>query len=604
MTDITNIPLNKLTAWKGNVRKTQNKASLDELAASIKAHGLQQNLVVRKDGENFLVVAGGRRLKALQQLAKAGDIKATFAVPCRIMQTGDATEISLAENIMREDMHPADQFEAFRKLADKGEPAADIGARFGKSETHVMKLLKLSRVSPKILKAYRAGELALEDVMAFTVTDDHAAQERVFKSLGQWREPREIRTALTENDIAGSDKRVKFVTLKAYENAGGKIRRDLFSDNDSGIYLEDADVLDALVIEALEKQAMPIRAEGWKWVEVRPDFGYQESADYKRIHAAPVPLPAAEQKQLDSLQEKYDALSDQWNDSDDEEPPPRLDALEKRIAEIEDRDGVWTPEQLAMAGAIVSIDHQGKARIERGLVRPEDMPKKQTAKSRTAGNTDADEEQPAGLSAALAESLTAQKSAALGAWLMQRPDVALAALAHALILDIHDQYRDADTESCLEVSGVRQSLHRVEGSKAFCEREQADETWGDCLPGNPDDLWTWCLEQPQTVLLDVLAYCTACAVNTVCQKQDNPANGKFVSGDKLAKTLGLDMNAWFTPTAENYFNRVSKPQILAALTEARNQPPAPAWEKLKKSDLAKTAEREIAGSNWLPEILR
>jgi ParB family transcriptional regulator, chromosome partitioning protein len=107
MTDITNIPLNKLTAWEGNVRKTQNKAGIDELAASIRAHGLQQNLVVRKDGKTFAVLAGGRRLKALQRLAKAGDIESTYEVPCRITEAADAAEISLAENVMREDMHPA-----------------------------------------------------------------------------------------------------------------------------------------------------------------------------------------------------------------------------------------------------------------------------------------------------------------------------------------------------------------------------------------------------------------------------------------------------------------------------------------------------------------
>lgn len=82
MTDnITNIPLTKLTAWKGNVRKTQNKASIDELAASIKAHGLQQSLVIKKDGRKFAVAAGGRKLLALQQLAKAGDIEAGYALP-------------------------------------------------------------------------------------------------------------------------------------------------------------------------------------------------------------------------------------------------------------------------------------------------------------------------------------------------------------------------------------------------------------------------------------------------------------------------------------------------------------------------------------------
>jgi ParB family chromosome partitioning protein len=234
MTDIINITLNKLTAWKGNVRKTQNKGFIDELAASIKAHGLQQNLIVRKDGNKFAVIAGGQRLKALQQLAKAGDIEAAYPVPCKVTAAEtDATELSLAKNVVRENMHPADQFEAFCKLIDKGAPIPDIAARFGITETVVTQRLKLARVSPVILKAYRAEELNLEQVMAFAISDDHEAQENVFDNLRDHdRDPRTIRDALTKNDISSTDRRVKYVTLKAYEKAGGTTRRDLFSHDD------------------------------------------------------------------------------------------------------------------------------------------------------------------------------------------------------------------------------------------------------------------------------------------------------------------------------------------------------------------------------------
>src|ERR1051325_3318077 len=138
MTTITYIPLHQLTEWEGNVRKSYSKEGIEELAASIKAHGLQQNIVVKKDGKKFCVVAGRRRLKALQLLLKAGHIHADHAVPCRIEDADNAAEISLAENVMREDMHPADQFEAFRVLADKGKSAADIAVRFGKTEAHVL----------------------------------------------------------------------------------------------------------------------------------------------------------------------------------------------------------------------------------------------------------------------------------------------------------------------------------------------------------------------------------------------------------------------------------------------------------------------------------
>ncbi len=604
MTDIINIPLNRLTAWAGNVRKTQNKAGIDELAASIKAHGLQQNLVVRKDGRTCAVVAGGRRLKALQRLAKAGDIETTHAVPCRVIEAEDASEISLAENVMREDMHPADQFQAFRHLADKGMPATDIGIRFGKSEPHVLKLLKLARVCPKILKAYRAGSLTLEDVMAFTVTDDHEAQERVFGAKAPWQGASEIRAALTENDIAATDKRVKFVTLKAYVKAGGATKRDLFSDDDSGVYIDDLALLDTLVTARLEKKAGAVRAEGWKWVLVAPEFGYQQSSEYRRIHAEPVPLTKREQDSLDKLQQEYAQLNDAWSNSDDDaEAPARLDELEQLIAEIEDRDGVWTPEQLAVAGAIVSIDHHGQVKIDRGFVRPEDMPKAGKAKhARTSERPDGEggAEQSPGLPASLIESLTAHRSAALAASLLDAPGVGLAAAVYAMALDVFGHRHD----TVLKLSAMVQSLHRVEGSTAFQRLEAAHETWGQRIAGTPEGIWQWCLQQDQAVLIDLMAFCAACTINAVQMKADRPDSARLAHAGQLADTLCLDMTAWFTPTADNCFNRLSKPQILEALQEARQQPPAPAWATLKKAELAKLAEREIATTGWLPKPLR
>src|SRR5271169_1604635 len=100
MTDTTSIPLNKLTAWDGNVRKTAGAdTALAELAASITAHGLLQSLVVRKHkGGKFAVVAGGRRLAALELLAESGRIANDHEVSCNIVaDDANASEISLAE---------------------------------------------------------------------------------------------------------------------------------------------------------------------------------------------------------------------------------------------------------------------------------------------------------------------------------------------------------------------------------------------------------------------------------------------------------------------------------------------------------------------------
>jgi ParB family chromosome partitioning protein len=108
----------------------------------------------------------------------------------------------------------------------------------------------------------------------------------------------------------------------------------------------------------------------------------------------------------------------------------------------------------------------------------------------------------------------------------------------------------------------------------------------------------------QGVLVDLLAFCAAASVKAVRGKSDRPEADRFGQADKLAAAMGLDMKVWFTPDAANYFRRVSKPQILDALREARGAAPAPAWEKLEKPELAALAERETAGSGWMPRLLR
>ena len=607
-TALVNIPLNKLTQFSGNVRKTQSKGFIDELAASIKAHGLQQNLVVKAEGKKFAVVAGGQRLKALLQLAKEGEIKPAHPVPCMIANGNlDPSEISLLENVLRENMHPADEFEAFRDLVDKGVPVADIAARFGVSDTVVMQRLKLGRVSAKVLKAYREERLTLQQVMAFTVSDDHDAQDEVLKNLRPGHGSGAIREALTENEIAGTDRRVKFVTLKAYEQAGGATRRDLFSEGEGAVFILDAALLERLVSEKLQRAAKSLAKEGWKWVEAQPAFGYDEKSQLRRIHAEPGPLPPKLVREAEALEKERDKLLEEFEAADeDAEEPARIEEIADRLDAIEDKRGadVWTPEQLAMAGAVLTIGHDGRPEILRGLVRPEDMPKKEKT-AKPAGNgadgAEAEDDQSPGLSAALVESLTAHKSAALAAELQQRPDIALAAIVCAFAGRILRPGYSPDTS--LQVNSSPQPLNRVEGTKAFTTVEQAREKWDRMLPKD-EGLWEWCLKQKQSVLLDLLAFCAATTVNAVRLKRDAPSAERLKHADQLAAALKLDMKAWFTPNAENYFSRVSKPQILDAIREAKQEPPAPAWEKLKKAELAQEAERQTSGTGWLPELLR
>jgi ParB family chromosome partitioning protein len=614
MTDVTSIPLSKLVACESNVRKTAGAdTALTELAASISAHGLLQSLVVRpqKKGK-YAVVAGGRRLQALQSLAESGTIASDYAVPCQLIADhADATEISLAENSVREQMHPADEFEAFMALADKGMPALDIAARFGTTEKLVLQRLKLARVSPVLIQAYRDGKTTLECLMAFAVTDDVDAQERLWKSAPSWLKTsaRQIRDALTQDSVTASDRRVKFVTVKSYEKAGGAVRRDLFSDDKDGIFIEDVALLDTLVMQKLQKTAKTVAKEGWKWVEAQPQFDSADWSQCERIYQEHVALSEADSAELAALQQEADAFHDIDGELDDEQQA-RFDEITGRIEELEDREMIWPDEAKAIAGAVISLGYDGGPDIRYGFVKPEDQPepKPVNGKTKTVQQVNDDGtvseievEQAFTLPASLVESLTLHRTSAISAALIERPDIALAALVHTLA---GEMFLDCfSRNSCLQVSLSEKSLRGVEGTPAFDVMQQAQESWGSRIPGTPDDLWHWCLEQDQSVLIDLLAFCLARSVNAVRLKADRPDSARFSHAGRLAATLGLDMTKWFTPTAENYFGKISKAGIIEALKEA-GQGIAPAWLKAKKGELAAIAERELAVTGWLPEPLR
>jgi len=200
------IPLSKLLAWNDNVRRTGVEERIGELADSIAAVGLLQGLVVKKEPRGkYAVIAGRRRPLALSRLAEEGKVKGTMSVPCRIApKEADLPEISLTENVMRVPMHPADEFEAFQRLIAAGKSVADVAARFGVTGAVVLQRLALARVSPVLLAKYREGELNLELLQAFTLTDDHNAQEEVWSQLQPWdRKPCIVRQMLAERRHSG-----------------------------------------------------------------------------------------------------------------------------------------------------------------------------------------------------------------------------------------------------------------------------------------------------------------------------------------------------------------------------------------------------------------
>lgn len=602
MSETLSIPLNKLVPWEGNVRKTGVSEGVEELSASIAAHGLLQAPIVRKiKGGKYAVVAGQRRLLALKLLAEKGTIAADMAISCQLVAAeADAGEISLAENVVRVAMHPADQFEAFRDLVDRGVEVAAVAARFGVTENVVAKRMKLGRLSPVVLAAYRAGDIDLEEAQAFAISDDHQAQERVLAEVSEWsRNPSLIRRHLTEGEIPASDKRVRFVGLEAYEQAGGFVRRDLFDDEASGTLI-DTILLDRLVSEKLSAFANKVRAEGWAWVEIVADFDRSVLGDYRRVHPERIELTAEQQALFDTLSEEYDTLADSVEaDDGDEDVLARLNQIEGSLSDLEHAQKVWTAETLAIAGAIVTLTFNGTPAVERGLILRGDEPEDDTVDESTP-------REPAGISAALIEELTARKTAALRDALAVNVPVALAAAVHALALPVF--FPLGVNPSCLQVTLRETSPERHIGDEAGQAAASANADalarWSESLPSDSAGFWQWCLAQPQETLLSLLAFVVSQAVNAVRHKADRPESGRLVAADGLAKALSLNMAEWFTPDVDNYFGRINTAQIVAVLCEAKGVSPAPSWTKMKKAELAALAAREIAGTGWLPEVLR
>ena len=590
------IPLNTLVPSPANVRKTGAKIGIDELAASIAAHGLLQNLQVRpaEDGR-YQVVAGARRLAALKLLAKRKELAKDVAVGCNVLDAADDVEISLAENEGRVAMHPADQFEAFKDLIDRGRSVEEVAARFGVTVLLVTQRLKLAAVSPRLMKLYRDEGLTLEQLMAFTVADDHAAQEAAWFDAPDYdRSPRGIRRRLTEGHVAASDRRAVFAGLDAYRDAGGHIVTDLFQSDDEG-YLADAGLLDRLCAARLEREAEGIRAEGWKWVEIMPEASYEALRGYGRQHGKPQPLPAKQAKALAKVEAARDRLAAKEELTDEE--AEELEALEAEAAALAEAPVAWSERQKKRCGAVVGIGYDGELEVTRGLIAPADM---KAAKAEPGsdeseeGTTKAEAAaDSAGLSNALRDDLTAQRTAALRAVLAGNVPVALVALAQALALPL---FYPGYAENPLDVRAVSPYLRGegIEDNRGTVDMTARHAAWAQRLPEDHDALWDWLIALDQAALLDLIAYCAAAIVK--------PERGPHI--DRVAAAAGLDLAQWWTPTAKGYFSRVSKAQIAEAVTEGVHARAANNIAGLKKADMAERAETLLAGTGWLPALLR
>jgi len=636
---IVEIPLDRLKPSPHNARRTpHSEAAIEALAASIHAKGMLQNLVVTPEQNargqatgRYLVTAGEGRRRAQLLRAKRRQIPKDAPIRCLVDATHDPLELSLDENVTRSAMHPADQFEAFARLsAEQGWGAEEIAARFGVTAHVVRQRLRLAAVSPRLVQAYRDGELTLEQLMAFAISDDHARQEQVYDQLSWNRDPRIIRRDLMETHVPPQDRRVIFVGIDAYVAAGGAVVRDLFSEEDGG-YCEDPLLLDRLALERLQALAAEVRAEGWRWAEASLDFPHGHGL--RRVYPRAVPLPPDVEERIQGLQLEVDALIEPYEVDEDlpDVTVERIEAIEAEIDALNAGRTAYDPDTIARAGVFVSLGQDGEPRIERGFIRPEDEPTPAAivaADAGTAGEADggdapggeargagdaggggpADEPEASDgrrLSDALVRDLTAHRTLGLRIALGEQPDVALIALTHALAAQTF--YPAYAMASCLDLrvtsaslTGHAEGIEETPAAQALAARHAR---WAALMPPEVADLWDAVAALDAGDRAGLLAHCAALSLSAVQQRGDSrpPA---LAAADRIAQAVALDMTRHWTPTVRSYLGRVTRAQIEEAVRDGVSEEAAAPLAGTKKQAMAEAAEQALADRGWLPALLR
>lgn len=618
--DQLNIPLHQLALSPRNARKTGGH-DIDGLAASIVAHGLLQNLTVTRSEPHvpgteatFEVVAGGRRLAALQQLASTGAIDTDFEVPCRVINDDDvALEASTAENTLREAMHPADQFIAFKGMVDNGKAIADIAAHFGVADAVVKQRLKLANVDPQLVQIYREGGMQLDQLQALALTDDHEDQRRAWfgPKHDYERDAWQLRAAITKADVRASNGVARFVGLEAYEAAGGAVRRDMFSSSDE-VWLCDRDLLGKLAIDKLEEQRQKELAAGWSWAEVHMSLDYSQVAAYTPLYPiAETWLPPEKQARLDEVEARIAEIevidADSVTEEQDRVLADELNLLEIERDEIQDAsEERWPADAMAKSGVLIYIQN-GDVNIDRGRLQPgQKLDMKSGAVTGTAkpGQSAKDKPKKPTLSQDMQQRLDLHRAAVLRQAIAthERPGLAVEMLAthlltnligntHAGLFDLRANNVDART-----ASGVAQSKQWNDVIKSSARQLLAASIANikRDMPKKASDVFAWVQKLDPVNLDKVLATCTALMLENISGKQ----------AEGLAKLLKIDMTQWWQPDAHHYLAVVPKTLVLEAVTEARGKEVAAKLSGLKKERLIAEAGRQLAGTGWLPKPLR
>lgn len=610
------VMLKQLVKTPLNARKTPvPEKEVRELAASIEAAGLLQNLiVVRLSNGQFGVAGGETRRRSLNLLMEEGrsaagvPVTSEFPVPVKVVDEDKARAISYAENGQRSNLSPADQLANFRELAEEGKPVEQIAAILGYRTAHVKKCLKLTTVAPQLLELLKTDAITLDQLGALSSTDDHQRQIQTWDNSKHYEyrcTVKALRESVLNDEVSAAESTlVDFVGLDAYQAAGGETREDLFAES---VILTNPQQLEAMAIAKLQEAAdIVAKEEGWAWAlgrckDVQSWGGDEKTFEVLHANAKLTDEQKAEAKQLaDEKQQLKDLLD--GGDADDEwEHAPRVEQITSRLAEINNAAEInkWSAKVRAKAGVVAYLKN-GEIHIQRGLMKVEDIKQVEKAEREKVRNETPPSEK--GLSAVLITSLSAERTLAVSATLAQNPTVALAmhtfTLAHRIFDkgSFHTMHTTVESQrsACLKQSEDADSLHGAANQKLT----ELHRNWLNRFPSKWFEGFDWLLAWPQEDVLALLAYCVSQSIDGVSSQVFNKRVANRL--EPLEKALNFQIGEWWKPTSANYFSRIGKDQIVDALDSAGRTGNARDAEKMKRKDAAEFAESILADTGWLP----
>jgi ParB family chromosome partitioning protein len=568
------------------------ETEIGELKATIKAKGLGQPLLLRQAADGlFEPVEGGRRYRALTELAAEGALPPDHPIPALIRELSDAEalELSLATAVTRLPLNAADEAVSFATLVEAGTDATEIAAHFGVPVRRVWQRLAIANLPKKIVAALRQGRIGVEIAEAFTLGTDAKQVGKLFDDVmksGDLDNARFIRSQLVQKRVPLGAREGKFVGVDAYQAAGGVIDEDLFSLDR---WFADGKLLNKLFDAKLKSEEKRLADEGWSFVIVDTETYSSKYFGWPGLKPEAQPNLTKEQKarrielatEIKKLRKALDG---------DDEDGQISDAL---TAAEEEHDaliaGTFTEAQKKKAGVVINFSGD-EVKIRLGVMRPAAAKKEQaTKKSKQTKNLSSPglsrgpiDEPEADFSQANTVEMASAMTQAMQAKIAETPALAARALCAALL-----HLSDGTNASPFEIEPGHITGGPLQKALATARKPFSDK-------------------QGLLELGDVFARLESSDATTLASLQALALGALFSCGGAIDEELrplidAFDPHITLWQPGEEFFRRLPKEALAQALGEAAIAGVTPSK---KKAELVAMCLKSLVPLAWLPKPLR